>query len=228
MPAQIITVANLKGGAGKSTVTINLAAAAQMAGISTAIIDLDAEQQAAARWKDTRGKERPPLVVSPVYTRLPQIVEELDERGVELIFIDCPAFQPPITVKAVDVANLVLIPCRTTVQDIQYVQTTIDIAADKQKPTVVFLNAVELQIRETEEARAYFEKIGIALAPVYLSKAVAYHRAIAAALGVTEYEPTGKASQEVLAVLEWISRLLHLSPDAQVDDAKPRAKRSVA
>ncbi len=214
--AKLIAVANLKGGVGKSTTTINLAAAAEMAGIRTAIIDIDPEQQAAARWKDARTVERPP-VVSAVHTRLPQSVAELERAGAELIFIDCPAFSPAITTEAVKVADLVLIPCRATVQDIQFLTTTIEIAAARQKPTAVVLNAIEPQIRETDEARAFILKAEIALAPVYLSKAVAYHRAITAGLGVTEFEPTGKAAQEILTLLEWISRLLYLSTTIHIE-----------
>jgi chromosome partitioning protein len=222
MASRIIVAANLKGGVGKSTTVINLAAAAQMAGIQTWIVDIDAEQQAAARWKDVRGEERPPAVVSPVHTRLPQTIAELTEKGAELIFIDCPAFARPPTEKAIEVADLVLIPCRTTVQDLQFVEQTVDMAAAKQKPTAIVLNAVEPQIRETEEARAYLAKQGIAVAPVYLSKAVAYHRSITAALGATEYEPTSKAAQELLSLLEWISRLLDLSKEPHIETATPK------
>jgi chromosome partitioning protein len=115
------------------------------------------------------------------------------------------------------VADLALIPCRTTVQDIQFLMSTVEIAADRQKPAAVVLNAVEPQLRETEQAQAFIAKAGIALAPVYLSKAVAYHRAITAGLGVTEFEPTGKAAQEVLSLLEWISRLIDLSTHITVE-----------
>lgn len=214
--AKLIAVANLKGGVGKSTTTINLAAAAEMAGIRAAILDIDPEQQAAARWKDARTAERPP-VISAVHSRLPQSVADLERSGAELIFIDCPAFAPAITTEAVKVADLVLIPCRATVQDIQFLTTTIEIAAARQKPTAVVLNAIEPQVRETEEAQAFITKAGYALAPVYLSKAVAYHRAITAGLGVTEFEPTGKAAQEILTLLDWISRLLYLSTSIDVE-----------
>ncbi len=47
--ATVTTVANLKGGVGKSSTTIHLATAAQMTGFSTAIIDIDPDQQAAAK-----------------------------------------------------------------------------------------------------------------------------------------------------------------------------------
>jgi chromosome partitioning protein len=214
--AKIIAVANLKGGAGKSTTTINLAAASQMAGIPTAIIDIDPEQQAAARWHDSRTAEFP-LVLSGVHTRLPQAIAEMEKAGVQLIFIDCPAFVQPPTNEALKVADLALIPCRTTVQDLQFLTTTVAIAADRQKPVAVVLNAVEPQLKETEQAQAFINKAGIALAPVYLSKAVAYHRGITAGLGVTEFEPTSKAAQEVLSLLEWISRLLYLSTNLTIE-----------
>ena len=191
--ARVIAAANLKGGVGKSTLTINLAAAMEFAGERTGIIDIDAEQQAAARWKDVRGDNKPPIVISPVHTRLPQAVAELVSKGVELILVDYPAFARGPTERAIEVADLVLIPCRATVQDLQFVEQTVDMAAAKEKPTAIVLNAVEPQVRETDEARAYLEKQGIALAPCYLSKAVVYHRAITAALGATEYEPSSKA-----------------------------------
>jgi chromosome partitioning protein len=214
--SKVVVIGNLKGGAGKSTTTINLATAAEGAGIRTAIIDIDPEQQASARWKDSRATERP-TVHSAVYTRITQAIGEAEAQGAELVLIDCPALSSPITTEAVKLANLVLIPCRTTVQDIQFLTATADIAATHRKPTAVVLNAVEPQLKETDQARAFVEKEGLALAPVYLSKAVAYHRAITAGLGVTEYEPAGKAAQEALHLLSWISRLLDLSHDIHVE-----------
>jgi chromosome partitioning protein len=225
--AKIIAVANIKGGAGKSTVTINLASATELAGIQTGIIDIDAEQQAAARWSDARAAEHP-RVISAVHTRLPQAIAELERDGAALIFIDCAAYNQPQTVEAVKVADLVLIPCRTTVQDIQMLSTTVDIAAAQQKPAAVVLNAVEPQLRETEQAQAYMVKNSIPLAPIYLSKAVSYHRAITAGLGATEFDPTGKAAQELLSLLDWISRLLYLSHDIHIEPVNQERRSRTA
>lgn len=221
----VISVANLKGGVGKSTTTIHLATAAQMAGIATAILDVDPDQQAAAKWSDSRAAERPP-VLSAVYSRMPQFIAEAERGGAELIFVDTAAFEQKILTAAVQAATLVLIPCRPTAQDVQYLTATTDIVAAHQKPAAVVLNQVEPRLPETEQARSLIAKLGLALAPVYLSKAVAYQRAIAAGLGVTEFEPTGKAAQEVLSLLSWASRLLYLSPHLPVDESRESPRRS--
>jgi chromosome partitioning protein len=223
--AAVTTVANLKGGVGKSTTTINLAIAAQMAGIPTAIIDIDPDQQAAARWGDSREAPRPP-VFSAVWSRLAHSIAEVERGGAELIFIDTAAFEQKILTAAVQAATLNLIPCRPTAQDVQYLTATTDIVAQHQKPAAVVLNQVEPRLPETEQARALITKLGVALAPMCLSKAVAYQRAIAAGLGVTEYEPTGKAAREVLSLLDWISRLLYLSPTTLNDTSHEPARRS--
>lgn len=218
--SKIIAVANKKGGAGKSTLTINLAVAAQAAQVSTAIIDIDPDQQAAARWRDSRTAPSP-IVLSAVYSRLPQAVLEAEQRGAELILIDTPAFLETIISAAIAVADLVQIPCRTTGQDVQYLPTTIDIVAARRKPAVVVLNSVEPRLSETADAISVIQNMGITIAPYHLSKAVALHRAITAGLGVTELEPTGKAAQEILHLLAWTTRLLYTSNAREVDNSQP-------
>jgi chromosome partitioning protein len=222
----VTTVANLKGGVGKSTITIHLATAAHMAGIPTTVIDVDPDQQAAARWSDSRTAEHP-SVLSAVWSRLPQSIAEAERAGDDLIFIDTAAFEQKILMASVQVAKLVLIPCRPTAQDVQYLTATTDIVAMQQKPAAVVLNQVEPRLPETEQARTLITKLGVTLSPMFLSKAVAYQRAIAAGLGVTEYEPTGKAAREILSLLDWISRLLYLSPTAHDDTSSEPTPRSI-
>jgi chromosome partitioning protein len=215
---KVVTVANLKGGAGKSTTTIHLATAANMAGILTAIIDIDPEQQAVSKWHDSRTVERP-SVVSAVHSRLPQTIGEVENDGTELILIDTAAFSQQILMAAIPVADLILIPSRPTAQDIQYLTATTDLVTYYQKPAAVVLNQVEPRLPETAQARALITKCGLSLWPMHLSKAVAYQRAIAAGLGVAEFEPAGKAAQEMRDLFEWISRLLQLST------TKPKRKK---
>ena len=63
-----IAVISQKGGAGKTTLVINLAGAAEAAGLSAVIIDLD-PQASAKVWHDHRRKESP-VVISAQSKRL--------------------------------------------------------------------------------------------------------------------------------------------------------------
>jgi len=82
---RIITVANLKGGCGKTTLTRNLAVAC---GDQAAIIDLD-PQGTLSDWLEARSADYPTLIqgITPatLHSALPRISE-----GFKYLFVDTP------------------------------------------------------------------------------------------------------------------------------------------
>ena len=77
-----IAIVSQKGGAGKTTLALHIATAAEAAGLSAAIIDLD-PQASAAGWGDSRQGEAPVVVALP-HTRLPQGLQAATDGGAEL------------------------------------------------------------------------------------------------------------------------------------------------
>lgn len=216
MSAAVVTWASLKGGAGKTTGGLNLAVAAEGQGIPTAVIDLD-PQQAAAKWGDARQPGNRPPVLSAMAARLPQAIAEAEAAGAKLVVIDTAAHSESILNPAIDVADLVLMPCRPTVIDLQHLSATAGLIAARRKLAAVVLNAAPPRAGELEQARALVERMNLPLAPVALSNLVAYARAIAAGQGVTEYEPGGKAAREVEELLGWITQHLNISSRLSVE-----------
>ena len=74
-----IAVLSQKGGAGKTTIGLNLGIAAELDSRSAAIIDLD-PQASITQWGDSREDEAP-VVVSAQAARLPNILKTCEENG---------------------------------------------------------------------------------------------------------------------------------------------------
>ena len=70
---KIVAIISQKGGAGKTTLAVHLAAAAAKAGYRTAVIDLD-PQGTAASWSDRRAAQEPE-VISGQAIRLPALIK---------------------------------------------------------------------------------------------------------------------------------------------------------
>src|SRR5215212_10404994 len=83
---QTIGVLSQKGGAGKTTLSVHLAVAAQQEGYRVAIIDLD-PQATARKWGDKR-QEAEPEEVGDHAERLPQLAEAARANGADLLIID--------------------------------------------------------------------------------------------------------------------------------------------
>ena len=83
-----IAIISQKGGAGKTTLALHLAAAAEDAGHTALVIDLD-PQATASQWAAWRN-DAPPVVIDSAPPRLAAKIEQATGQGAEFIVIDTP------------------------------------------------------------------------------------------------------------------------------------------
>ncbi|WP_294190394.1 ParA family partition ATPase [uncultured Sphingomonas sp.] len=205
-----IAIISQKGGAGKTTLALHLAAVAQEAGAVSLVIDTD-PQATASQWAAWRGDRAPEVIDSPP-PRLAAKVEAARGQGAEVIVIDTPPHADSAARAAVELADLVLIPCRPSAFDLSAIQTTAKLVQLLRKPAfVVFTAGSPNAPRVYEEAGELVDSYGTPPCPVILPDRAAYRHASAQGATVTEIEPAGKAASEVRELYKWTCRQLGMS-----------------
>ena len=205
-----IAIISQKGGAGKTTLALHLAAVAQEAGAVSLVIDTD-PQATASQWAAWRGDRAPEVIDSPP-PRLAAKVEAARGQGAEVIVIDTPPHADSAARAAVELADLVLIPCRPSAFDLSAIQTTAKLVQLLRKPAfVVFTAGSPNAPRVYEEAGELVDSYGTPPCPVILPDRAAYRHASAQGATVTEIEPAGKAASEVREFYKWTCRQLSMS-----------------
>ena len=210
---QVVSVINQKGGAGKSTLSIHLAVAAAQKGQNVALIDLDG-QATAAEWGDRRDEELP-VVVSCHASRLQRELEDVRGSGGELVFIDTVPRSDAVALDAARASDLVIIPCEPNILEVAPTITTVGLLRTTKTPFIVVLNKVAFNGVEADDAEAYLKsEHHIPVSPARVHTRKAFWRAITAGQGVTEYEPDGKAAEELQHLHELVRAHLHTTTRA--------------
>lgn len=204
---KIISIISQKGGAGKTTIAVNLAVASILKKKMAGIIDLD-PQASAFGWGGNRDNEDP-VVVAAQTVSLPDILDRAEEAGADLMIIDTSPHSQNAALEAARVSDFVLVPCRPAILDLRAIGSTIDIAKLAQKRVGVVLNAVPARGSLNEQARMAIKAYGVEIAPVELGQRMAYAHAMTDSLGVQEYEPKGKSAQEIKKLYPWIWKQLN-------------------
>jgi chromosome partitioning protein len=207
---KIVALVSQKGGAGKTTLALHLACAAQAGGLASAIIDLDPQASAAA-WHDSRAQEEPVVVPLP-YTRLAHGLEIARESGADLVLIDTAPHSETAALAAARAADLVLIPCRLSILDLRAIGDTAELVKIAQKPALVVLNAYHPRAVEMlADAQAAVAMHGLSIAPAGLAARASFSHSLIAGLTALEYEPVGRASQEVTSLFAWLCDAIGLA-----------------
>jgi chromosome partitioning protein len=200
---QTVAILSQKGGSGKTTLALHLAVAAEKAGQLAAVIDLD-PQASAAGWKDSRAAETP-VVVSVPSARLPQALQAARTGGADLALIDSAPHAGDVALAAAEAADFILIPCRPGILDLRAIAPTARIAKLSGKRTFVVLNAMPNRAPNVlADARAAVAMHGLEVAPFSLQQRAAYGHSLTTGQTAQEYEPNGKAGQDVTDLYEWL------------------------
>ena len=121
---QTVALVSMKGGSGKTTATVHIAVAAAQQGRNVALIDTD-PQQSAARWGHRRAAPLPVVLTAPP-SRLAAELQRCADAGTDLAIIDTPprAGSDNAAQAAAKLADLVLLPCRPSVLDVEAIADT--------------------------------------------------------------------------------------------------------
>jgi chromosome partitioning protein len=190
-----LAIISQKGGVGKTTLATALAVAAEKDGRSVALFDLD-PQASAAFWKDAREAETPAVVAVPP-ARLQHVLSAAADSGCALAIIDAPPFAKDIAFEAAQHADFILIPTRPAVLDVMAMTRTLELVRHYPKPSAVVLTFCPIQGRELADTEDAVKQLGASLVPVRIHNRVAYSRAQQTGLTAQEFEPDGKAADEI-------------------------------
>lgn len=210
MSARILTVAQQKGGAGKTTLVVQLATAAASTGRRVAVIDID-PQASLTGWMRIRAHEArtvPELRFAMVGgwrlgVELDRLVPEVD-----LVLIDTPPHAESEAKGAIRRADLVLVPCQPSPADIWASRATFELAAKERRPARLVWTRMPTRGRAVEEARATVGREGWPTAMAELGNRQVYAASFGRGLGVVEAEPKGPAAAEVRALFAELASLL--------------------
>jgi chromosome partitioning protein len=197
-----------KGGTGKTTLTLHLAVAAEQSGHLTTILDLD-PQASAMGWKDTRQAQTP-AVMPALASRLPQVLKAAEQAGAALCILDTASHTESTALAAARMADLVLIPCRPAILDLRAISLTVDILQLARKPAVVILNAVPSRGTLADDAVEALASYRMDIAPIRIAQRSAFVHALTLGLTAQEFEPRGKAAEEVNQLWRWLAPRLGL------------------
>ncbi|SDD62634.1 chromosome partitioning protein [Paracoccus isoporae] len=199
MAGRIITVAQQKGGSGKTTLAANLAVAMRGRGLSVALVDTD-PQGSLGRWfmeRMGRMGEDDGLEFSTSSAWGASYESDKLKRRFDVVIIDTPPKIDSDLRPALRVADLVVVPVASSQVDLWATEGVLDLARREKAPVMVVLNRARPNTRLGAEVAQNAAELGAEVAEVQIGNRVAYAETLGQGLSVGERSDARPARDEL-------------------------------
>ena len=203
----IIGVLNQKGGVGKTTISVNLAAALA---VNRRVLLVDADPQGSAlAWSSLRERDSVFPVVGMAKPTLHRDLPSL-ARDYEVVVIDGAPRVNELARATILASDLVLIPLQPSPYDIWASADTVRLVREAQqyRPAIRAAFLINRRIANTAIGRdagaALAEFADVPVLPMSVGQRVVFAESAAKGLSVLEAAPNSEAAQEMLALAAMI------------------------
>lgn len=215
MPTVVIAFAGQKGGSGKTTAALAVAAEWHARGRRVLLVDADAEQGSARTWgaiATEAGRGAPTVIAMGAGMHRADQLPAL-AAGYDVVVIDCPPRHGDVQRSALMVADLVVLPCGPSAVDAWVLTESVE-QVNGSRTLRPELRAVVLITRKVARtaigagARETLAQFGLPVLAAELGARVTYQEAPAAGQGVTVYAPASPAADEVRVLVSELESLI--------------------
>jgi len=190
-----LAIISQKGGSGKTTLAVHMAVCAIRQGFHTAIIDID-PQGSAYDWYLSREEQNELNAVQAQVGQLAALLKQAKTGGADVVIIDTAPHSDSAAAVAAQLADFILMPCRPSRFDLKAIGSTAAIARLAKTPAAAVINAAP-RGKLSDEAKEALRHQGIDVLDPVLQQRAAYTHAVIDGRSVHEYEPEGKAAEEI-------------------------------
>jgi chromosome partitioning protein len=209
----VLTMVAQKGGVGRTMLARSLAVQGVIEGRKTAILDLD-PQGTCLLWSQRRGSLQAPTVIGPEGRSVADRLDELRQRGADMVVIDTPPHTQPIINAALAATDAAILVTGPFPEDLEQVGPAAAMVRALRLPCVLVLNKTPARSGALALARSALATFQMPICPTAITQLHSHPYASAEGLTAQEREPRSRATDEVLAVWSFIKTSILGSMDA--------------
>lgn len=159
--SKVVSIIQVKGGATKTTTSINLLGALLESGYNAVLCDMDKDKPDAILWADFGNKLNSKVI--PLFEKNPKLKLDEIKKEYDFVILDTPPNLESAALKAAIISDFIILPCQPSGLDKNALTSASSVAmmADKPfhfLPSRVFKNTINTRelINELEETGSYF------------------------------------------------------------------------